>query len=219
MSKPRVPHGEGNHWHQDQWRERFRILFYQNVAGAVLTNADGVIVDCNQRFARIFGFESRDHVLTRSAWDFYFDKTERIRLIDRLRSVGKCPAEEVRLRGWNGLPVWVLTTRAVLGFRDGRPELLLGTAIDVTDPKLIEAGKQSSHEDADPASAYLEHTRNRIDVLQQKLSTLLVRASGAIQPNNLQGITRAEIRDFFLVLEEMKMIMSEIALINLPERQ
>ena len=218
MSTPRVPHGEGNHWHEDQWRERFRILFYQNVAGAVLTNADGVIVDCNQRFARIFGFESRDHVLTRSAWDFYFDKTERNRLIDRLGSHGKCPAEEVRLRGWNGLPVWVLTTRAVLSFRGGRPELLLGTAIDVTDPGMTQSGKKTNKEDADPVLAYRENVRNQIDALQRKLSTLLVRASGAIQPNNLHRISRAEIRDFYLVLEEMKMIMSEVALINLPER-
>ena len=218
MSTPRVPHGEGNHWHEDQWRERFRILFYQNVAGAVLTNADGVIVDCNQRFARIFGFDSRDHVLTRSAWDFYFDKTERNTLIDRLRSHGKCPAEEVRLRGRNGLPVWVLTTRAVLGFRGGHPELLLGTAIDVTDPGMTQSGKHVNNDEDDPALAYRENARKQIDALQRKLSTLLVRASGAIQPNNLQQISRAEIRDFFLVLEEMKMIMSEVALINLPER-
>ena len=42
------------------WRERYRILFDQNVAGISLTNVERRILDCNEPCARIFGFESRD---------------------------------------------------------------------------------------------------------------------------------------------------------------
>jgi len=75
------------------WRERCRLLFDRNVAGTILTNVDGNIIDCTEPCARIFGFESRSDMLAHSAWDFYFDKTERNALIDRLRSRGNCPAE------------------------------------------------------------------------------------------------------------------------------
>ena len=45
------------------WRDRYRVLFEQNVAGIILTNADGRIVDCNEPYARIFGFDSRGELL------------------------------------------------------------------------------------------------------------------------------------------------------------
>ena|ERR1700722_20608095 len=64
-----------------QWKERFRILFEQNVAGVSLTNMEGRIIDCNESCARIFGFESRNEMLAHSAWDFYFDRTDREVLI------------------------------------------------------------------------------------------------------------------------------------------
>src|SRR6202021_3133421 len=67
-----------------------------------------------------------------SAWDFYFDRTEREVLIHRLRSRGDCPAEEICFRNKDGLPVWVLSTRTVADFKDGQPEMLISTAIDVT---------------------------------------------------------------------------------------
>ena len=51
-------------WNQnDLWRERYRALFDGNVAGIIVTNIDGHIVDCNESFARIFAFESQEEVL------------------------------------------------------------------------------------------------------------------------------------------------------------
>ncbi len=96
-------------------------------------------MDCNEPFAQIFGFGSRADMLAHSAWDFYFDRIEREALIDRLRSRGSCAAEEVCLRGKDGLPVWVLTTRSVASFKEGRPDLLLGTVIDITAQKKARA--------------------------------------------------------------------------------
>jgi PAS domain-containing protein len=84
----------GRHYRQgrsDLWRERYRVLFDRNVAGVILTDVEGRITDCNEPCARINGFESRDDMLARSAWDFYFDRTEREALIDHLRSRRSCP--------------------------------------------------------------------------------------------------------------------------------
>jgi PAS domain-containing protein len=52
------------------WRERYRVLFDRNVAGVILTNVNGRILECNGPYARILGFDSSDDVLAHSVWDF-----------------------------------------------------------------------------------------------------------------------------------------------------
>ena len=92
------------------WRDRYRVLFDRNVAGIILTDADGRIMDCNEPCAPIFGFNSRDELLAHSAGDFYFGKADREAPIERLRRRRNYPAEEVCLRGRNGVPVLGLAT-------------------------------------------------------------------------------------------------------------
>src|SRR3984893_16399829 len=111
------------------WRERYRVLFDKSVAGVMLTTLEGRIVDCNEECARIFGFDSREKMLAHSAWDLYFNRSEREILIDRLRTPGNNPAEEVCLRAGDGAPVWVVVRRTVASYVDGVPELLQGTFI------------------------------------------------------------------------------------------
>jgi PAS domain S-box-containing protein len=196
------------------WRERCRLLFDRNVAGTVLTNVEGSIIDCNEPCARIFGFESRSDMLAHSAWDFYFDKTERNALIDRLRSRGNCPAEEVCLRGKNGVPVWLLTIRTVADFAKGRPELLLSTAIDITAQKKAQASLGAYKVDTSSASRP-ERENTEMARLSQRLAILLQCANQAIQPYALPQMGRPEIQEFLLVLEEMKMLMSELEILRL----
>ncbi len=196
------------------WRERYRVLFDRNVAGIILTNVDGRIIDCNEPCARIFRFDSRKDMLAHSAWDFYFHRAERKILIERLRTRGHCPAEEVCLRGRNGVPVWVLATRAVVSFVDSVPELLQGTAIDITAQKKAQArlrdtkGGQSSATMPEGESA-------RMADLSQRIRNILRRVSKSLQPDNLSRIDRAEMQECFLALEQMKMLMSELEILHL----
>ena len=120
------------------WRERYRLLFERNVAGIILTTPEGRIVDCNDACARIFGFDSREQMLAQSAWDFYFEKSEREVLLNSLHENRNCHAEEIRLRDRDGRAVWVLATRTVASVAYGKPELLQGTLIDITAQKSAE---------------------------------------------------------------------------------
>ena len=96
------------------WRERYRVLFGENVAGVILTTPAGRIIDCNEACARIFGFDSKETMLAHSdAWDFYFNRAEREILIDRLRTPGNSSADEVCLRARDGGPIWVIARRTV----------------------------------------------------------------------------------------------------------
>jgi PAS domain S-box-containing protein len=196
------------------WRERYRVLFGENVAGAILTTPEGRIVDCNEACARIFGFESRDDMLAYSAWDFYFNRAEREILIDRLRAPGNNPAEEVCLRARDGAPIWVIARRTVASYVDGVPELLQGTFIDITAQKKAQAPFGGISE-ATSSAGRREGEKVETAALSQRLAALLQRASQAIQPENLAQMGRAEIQEFLLILEETKMLMSELEVLRL----
>lgn len=170
-------------------------------------------MDCNEPCTRIFGFASREEMLARPAWDFYFHKAERETLIDRLRKQGYCPAEEVYLRGRDGVPVWVLATRTVASYANGLPELLQSTFIDITAQKRDQ--RLWDNEALESAGNMLEGTSARMADLSQRLGTLLRRVSTTLQPNNLPRIDRAEIQECSLALEQMKMLMSELEIVHL----
>jgi len=199
------------------WEQRYHLLFDRNVAGIILTNAEGRIVDCNEPCARIFGFDSREQMLAHSAWDFYFERAEREALIERLRKRRNCPAEEVCLRGRNGVPVWVLATRAVVSLAEGRPELFQGTLIDITPQKKAQA-RLRRNKDAESSVSAPKGEGARMADLCQRIEVILRRVSKSLQPENLSQIDRAEMQECLRALEQMKMLMSELELLHLfPE--
>jgi len=109
---------------------RYRLLFERNLAGVYRTTTDGRILDCNDACARIFGYESRDEILSADANDFYFDDAERDRVVQMLRDQQQISNLELRLRRRDGSTVWVLENVNLL---DG--EVLEGTIFDITDRK------------------------------------------------------------------------------------
>jgi PAS domain S-box-containing protein len=194
-------------------RERYCVLFERNVPGIILTNREGRILACNEPCAWIFGFDSSDEMLTHSAWDFYFHRVEREILIHRLRTRGHCPAEKVCLRRKNGEPVWVLTSRTVVTFADGLPELLQSIVIDITTQEA-QAGLREGIASESTAGGP-EAPRTRMVELSQRLATLLRSVDNMLQPNNLQEIDRAKVRECLLALEEVKMLVSELEIVHL----
>ena len=196
-----------------QWRERYRVLFEKNVAGVMLTTPEGRIVDCNEACARILGFDSREEMLGHSAWDFYFNRSERETLLDRLRTTGSCPREEVCLKDRNGAPIWVLARRTVASFVNGLPELLQATLIDITAQKKAQA--RARDQGAQPSATMSEGQRSRIADLSQRIGNILRRISKSLQPDNLSQINRAEMQECFVALEQMKMLMSELEILHI----
>ena len=177
------------------WRERYRVLFGENVAGVILTTPAGRIVDCNEACARILGFDSKETLLARSdAWDFYFKRADREILIDRLRTQGNSSAEEVCLRARDGAPIWVIARRTVASYVDGVPELIQGTFIDITAQRKAQ-----------------ERMRDTINDLSQRIGNILQRVNNTRPPDSLPQIDSAEMQQCFVALDQMNMLMSELA--------
>jgi diguanylate cyclase (GGDEF)-like protein/PAS domain S-box-containing protein len=122
----------------DQSETRYRLLFEGNLAGVYRTTEDGRILDCNESFAQIFGYRSREEVLSLPAWDFYLTAEDRKTSLARLKERKSLTNYEQCLRRKDGSHVWVLENGNLIEGQDGKPGIIEGTIIDITERKRAE---------------------------------------------------------------------------------
>jgi PAS domain S-box-containing protein len=112
--------------------ESYRSLFENNVTGVYRSSIEGGILDCNDAFARILGYQRRE-LIGSNASILYPEAGERAEFIAQLREHGSLSAHECQLRRSDGQVVWVLESSRLL--HDG---ILLGTLADITHRKEAE---------------------------------------------------------------------------------
>jgi PAS domain S-box-containing protein len=116
--------------------QRYRLLFERNVAGVGIS-LDGRMLDCNDGWARILGYESRDELIGRYASESYFDPAQRQRLVDELLEDQAVFSRELQMRRKDGTPVWVLFNAALLN-SEHNITIVQSTMIDISDWKRAE---------------------------------------------------------------------------------
>ncbi|HEX6100965.1 MAG TPA: EAL domain-containing protein [Thermoanaerobaculia bacterium] len=116
--------------------EQYRGLFERNLAGVYVTGEDGVVLDCNDACAQLLGYAIREDLLGRKI--DYVHPHERDSIVRRLREYGAVANEEVELLGREGLTVWVLENVRRVPPEDGRPAVLEGILLDISDRKRAE---------------------------------------------------------------------------------
>ena len=123
-----------------QSERRYRLLFDRNLAGIYRSTLDGRILDCNESFARIFGYASREVVLglPGQAQEFYSSPSERKVFVSRLQEKKVLTNLEVSLRRKDGSPVWVLENASLLDGEGDSSALIEGTLVDITERKHLE---------------------------------------------------------------------------------
>ena len=121
-------------------KERYRLLFDRNLAGVFRTVRDGRVIECNEAFARMMGYHSRDEVLARHAQDFYADPSDRARFLARIDEDRRVTNLELHLRRANGTTFWALINATKVN--DGTGEYLEGVTIDIGDRKHAEEAER-----------------------------------------------------------------------------
>ncbi len=114
--------------------ERYRRLFERNLAG-VFTSQSGRLIDCNDSFAHIFGYKSREQMIAAGDFDPYYSPQQRAEYIAKLKKERTLTNVEFRLRRRDGSEVWVLEN---IMLEDEGHEAILGTLIDITERKRSE---------------------------------------------------------------------------------
>jgi len=107
--------------------KRFHILFDRNIAGAFWTTVDGQILEVNEAFARMFGYDTREEMLAGSSWELHPSRADREAMLAALRENGSITLHPLRVKKRDGTFVDALVNIDLL--KSGGPTLLLGTIV------------------------------------------------------------------------------------------
>ncbi|MEO6226871.1 MAG: EAL domain-containing protein [Thermomonas sp.] len=118
--------------------KRFRLLFEHNLVGVFRSLPDGRLLECNDAFARMFGYESKVEIIGVNSKSFYFEEADRERYLALLHECGSVNNSVTRLRRRDGSEFWGMETVNLILEDQGHSEVLQGTLIDFTEHKHAE---------------------------------------------------------------------------------
>ncbi len=121
----------------EQSETRYRILFERNQAGIFRTTVDGRFLDCNEAFARMFGYE-REELLQLPAQVLYMGgKDERAERFAEFLKTRQMTDLEMAYRHKNGSTVWAIQNVHLLKNKEGN-DVSQGAVVDVTARHLLQ---------------------------------------------------------------------------------
>ena len=124
---------------------RYRALFEVNLAAVYLSTPDGRLLDCNNSFIRMYGYSSKEEVLTSPTTCLYREPGERNLFLEHLQREGHVVNYECQQRRKDGSLFWVLEGATMLTDESGRT-VIEGTSIDITERKQAELALRQSEE-------------------------------------------------------------------------
>ncbi len=117
---------------------RYRLLFERNVAGVFRASQDGAILEVNDAFARLVGYEAPVEVQDKSITDFYASLPERRRFGEDLERNRAIANREVQFTRKDGSTIWVLENSILVEDPELMEPVIEGTIVDITARKRLE---------------------------------------------------------------------------------
>jgi PAS domain S-box-containing protein len=132
---------------------RYRSLFDRCLAGVYQTTTTGRLIDCNEAFARMLGYPSREACISEAVMsDHYANPGAREAFVAQLLKNKQLTSFEGQVKRRDGRPMWVLINATLLDEqRDGAP-LIEGSIIDITERKQAEEALRHAREAAEAAN-------------------------------------------------------------------
>jgi PAS domain S-box-containing protein len=132
--------------------ERHRLFFESSPSGIYQTTLDGRLLDCNDAFARILGYASRDECLAKPMTEHYSAAEDRSEFVSRIMHEDRLSDLESKLKRKDGHAVWVLETAKLLESGNGASSIIEGTIIDITPRKAAEDALRLAKHTAEEAN-------------------------------------------------------------------
>ncbi len=116
--------------------EKYRYLFDSAQVGLYWSKiSDGNFLECNDTFAKLFGYDTREEFLANyNAIEHYLDPNARSELLEEIRDNKEIKNYEIHVTKRDGTPIWV-SISARMFENENRIE---GAAIDITERKIAE---------------------------------------------------------------------------------
>jgi PAS domain S-box-containing protein len=151
--------------------ERYRLLFERNLAGVFrATFFSRRILDCNDAYAHILGYNSREEVLEHGRLHDFFDPADREIARERVIEEKRVTNFEVCLCRKDRSPVWTLENVSLIERSGGNEPLIEGTLFDITNRKQAEAELLKYAQDLEAARAAQEDHAAELARLVEELA-------------------------------------------------
>jgi PAS domain S-box-containing protein len=124
---------------------QYQALFEGNMAAVYVSNFEGILLNCNSAFVKMYGFSSKTEAQGIRAEAYYEEPAERLVFLDVLNREGRVLDHETRQLRKDGTPFWILE-RATVVTGPGGHRVIEGTAIDITERKDAEIALRQSEE-------------------------------------------------------------------------
>jgi len=140
--------------------EKYRYLFDNAQVGLYWSRiSDGTFLECNDTFAKLFGYDKREGFLANyNAIEHYIDPNARSELLKEIRDNKEDKNYEIHVTKRDGTPIWLSISARMLE-KENRIE---GAAIDITERKKAEQKLKEN----------TEFTQNVFSAIQDGLSVL-----------------------------------------------
>ena len=124
---------------------QYQVLFENNLAAVYVSTPEGVLLNCNSAFLRMYGFKSKEEALSQPTVFLYSQAGEREQFLNDLGRQGQVLNYECTQRRQDGTVFWILE-RATIVTDDEGESFIEGTAIDITERKQNEIALRQSEE-------------------------------------------------------------------------
>jgi formate hydrogenlyase transcriptional activator len=187
--------------------KRYRMLFEKTVAGVATIGLDGQVIDCNDAWARMFGYRNAAECHGSQVAERYPDPAYREVLMSELKQSGFFLNRELELLRNDGTPFSVLLSSVLL--TEGQsPPLIQSTIFDVTARQQAEDALRKSEEHF---RILVEQASDGIFIADAQGKYIDVNSAGA----EMLGYTREEILQLsiadIVVAEEIPRVAAEVA--------
>jgi PAS domain S-box-containing protein len=160
--------------------EKFRYLFNNAQVGLYWSGiSDGKILECNDTFAKLFGYNTREDCLANyNTIEHYIDPNARSEILEEIRDNKEVKNYEIHVTKKDGTPIWV-NISARMFEKEDRIE---GAAIDITERKIAEEKILESEEKYREAYNRAEFYK---DLFAHDINNILQSILSGIQINQL----------------------------------
>ena len=113
-------------------------VYDQAQCGLLSSGWDGRVLDCNDAFAKMTGYGSREEMIGRPVVDFYEDPADRQKVVEGLLRTGKVQNVRLKLKRKTGQTLDVLLNAKLSSDGTGKPFEIQGTVLDFTEHCRLE---------------------------------------------------------------------------------